>query len=46
MAGDDHGALMRRNSTPSIVPESGDQNVCLVKDDLGRLSRVVTNAVK
>jgi hypothetical protein len=32
--------LMRRNWTPSIVPESGDQNIYLVMDDLGRLGRV------
>ena len=28
---------MRRNSTPSIVPESGDQDAYLLMDDLGRL---------
>jgi hypothetical protein len=28
------------NWTPSIVPESGDQNVYLVMDDLGRLGRI------
>jgi hypothetical protein len=32
---------MRRSSwTPSIVPESGDQNIYLVMDDLGRLGRI------
>jgi hypothetical protein len=31
---------MRRNWTPSIVPESNDQNVYLVLDDLGRLGRI------
>jgi hypothetical protein len=31
---------MRRNWTPSIVPESDDQNVYLVLDDLGRLGRI------
>jgi hypothetical protein len=31
---------MRRNWTPSIVPESNDQNVYLVFDDLGRLGRI------
>src|SRR3954470_18971775 len=31
---------MRRNLTPSIVPESDDQNVYLVMDDLGRLGRI------
>jgi hypothetical protein len=31
---------MRRNWTPSIVPESNDQNVYLVMDDLGRLGRI------
>ena len=33
--------IMRRSSwTPSIVPESGDQNIYLVMDDLGRLGRI------
>ena len=27
-------------STPSIVPQNDDQNVCLVIDDLGQLGRV------
>ena len=31
---------MSSNWTPSIVPESGDQNVYLVMDDLGRLGRI------
>jgi hypothetical protein len=31
---------MRRNWTPSIVPESGDQNIYLVMDDLGPLGRI------
>jgi hypothetical protein len=31
---------MRTNWTPSIVPESGDQDVYLVMDDLGRLCRI------
>jgi hypothetical protein len=31
---------MNRNWTPSIVPESNDQNVYLVLDDLGRLGRI------
>jgi hypothetical protein len=31
---------MRRNWTPSIVPESGDQNIYMVLDDLGRLGRI------
>jgi len=32
---------MRKSSwTPSIVPASGDRNVCLVLDDLGPLGRV------
>ena len=31
---------MRRSWTPSIVPESGDQNIYLVMDDLGRLGRI------
>ena len=31
---------MGRNWTPSIVPDSGDQNVYLVMDDLGRLGRI------
>ena len=36
---------MRRSSwTPSIVPESGDQNIYLVMDDLGRLGRIWTEA--
>ena len=33
--------IMRRSSwTPSIVQESGDQNIYLVMDDLGRLGRI------
>ena len=37
--------IMRRSSwTPSIVPESGDQNIYLVMDDLGRLGRIWTEA--
>ena len=31
---------MSKNWTPSIVPDSGDQNVYLVMDDLGRLGRI------
>jgi hypothetical protein len=31
---------MRWNWTPSIVPESADQNIYLVMDDLGRLGRI------
>jgi hypothetical protein len=31
---------MRRNWTPSIVPNGDDQNVYLVVDDFGRLGRV------
>ena len=31
---------MRSNWTLSIVPDSGDQNVYLVMDDLGRLGRI------
>jgi hypothetical protein len=31
---------MSKNWTPSIVPESGEQNVYLVMDDLGRLGRI------
>ena len=31
---------MRRNWTPSIVPECNDQNVYLVLNDLGRLGRI------
>jgi hypothetical protein len=30
---------MRRNWTPSIVPNGNDQNVYLVVDDFGRLGR-------
>ena len=32
--------MRRSNWTPSIVPKSDDQNVCLVLDDLGRLGQV------
>ena len=32
--------FMSKNWTPSIVPESGDQNIYLVMDDLGRLGRI------
>ena len=31
---------MRKNWTPSIVPESDDHNIYLVMDDLGRLGRI------
>ena len=36
--------IMRRSWTPSIVPESGDQNIYLVMDDLGRLGRIWSEA--
>lgn len=32
--------FMGRHWTPSIVPDSGDQNVYLVMDNLGRLGRI------